>query len=285
MHSNLGELHPGKTRILREPRRAAAPNAVPTKLTVAFPGQSLHLELCRGDTTVLAGTWETDISLDGETIAPVADYEETCWVADKDVNYLELEIQLAGGMRLERHVVFAREDQFIFLADAVFGPRKGKLEYRGRLPLAEGMKFKGERQNVEGAIWGKKRLVTVVPPALPEWKSSKNLDRLEVQDQHLELSLAAEGCNLFAPLFLDLKSRRFEKPLTWRQLTVAESLTIQPADSSVGYRITIGKEQWLIYRSLTPKANRTLLGHNLSSEFLLARFLKGGEVQSLIEVE
>jgi hypothetical protein len=270
MHSNLGEQHTHATRVLREPRRASPANGAATKLTVAFPRQSLYLELCRGECPLLAGTWDFDISLDGEPIEPVADYEETCWVADKDVNYLELEIQLSGGMRLERHVVFAREDQFVFLADAVFGARAGKLEYRAWLPLAEGIEFEAHGDHTEGAIVGKK---------------AECAGQLARRERTLELAQAVVGQNLFAPLLLDLKSRRFGKPWTWRQLTVAQSLAIQPADSAVGYRLRIGQEQWLVYRSLSPRANRTLLGHNLSSEFLLARFLKKGEVQSLIEVE
>jgi hypothetical protein len=285
MHSILGELHPGTTRVLRAPHRHAPKSAAPTRLTVAFPGRSLHIELCRGECALLAGSWEMDIALDGEAAMPISDYEETCWVADKDVNYLELEIHLGGGMRLERHLVFAQEDQFIFLADAVFGPRAGKIEYRGLLPLAEGMEFQSDRQHNEGAIRGEKHLATVLPPALPEWRTPGGSGHLRRQDGKLELSQTAVGRNLFAPLFIDLKNRRFNKPLTWRQLTVAESLEIQPPESAAGYRVMIGKEQWLIYRSLSPKANRTVLGHNLSSEFLLARFLKGGEVQSLIEVE
>jgi hypothetical protein len=285
MHSNLGEVHPGKTRVLREPHRPTPPSSAPTKLTVAFPGRSLHIELCRGDCTLLAGFWEMDIALDGIPAMPIADYEETCWVSDKDVNYLELEIHLGGGLRLERHLVFAREDQFVLLADAVFGPRAGKLEYRGLLPLAEGIEFQPDRQHTEGTIFGKKQLAEIMPLALPEWQSTTTPGHLRMQDGILELSQTAVGRNLFAPMVLDLKNRRFGKPLTWRQLTVAESLTIQPPENAVGYRLAIGKEQWLIYRSLSPKANRTLLGHNLSSEFLLARFLKGGEVQSLIEVE
>jgi hypothetical protein len=285
MHSNLGELHPGTSRVLREQRRSGASIATPTKITVAFPGRSLHVELCRGDRTLLAGSLEVDIAVNGEPAYPISDYEETCWVADKDVNYLELEIKLSGGLRLERHLVFAREDQFVLLADAVFGPVAGKLEYRGLLPLAEGMEFQADRQHTEGALFGNKKLATVLSPALSEWKSANSRGHLRLQDSKLELSQTIVGRNLFAPLFIDLKNRRFEKPVTWRQLTVGESLTIQPPDSAVGYRVMIGKEQWLIYRSLSTKANRTLLGHNLSSEFLLARFLKDGEVQSLIEVE
>jgi hypothetical protein len=284
MHSNFGKLPPGKTRELRELRRPPI-KGTSGRLSVAFPSQVLHLEFCRGPHTLLAGNWEAAITFDGEPIQPTSDYDETCWVADKDVDYLELEIHLSGGLRLERHLVFARKDQFVFLADAVFGPRSGKIEYRGQLPLAAGMKFQPDRQHHEGVLAGKNKLAKVLPLALSEWRSETNSGQLQMQEGKLELSQTAVGRNLFAPLFIDLKSRRFGKPLTWRQLTVAESLEIQPPEVASGYRAMIGREQWLVYRSLSPKANRTLLGHNLSSEFLLARFLKKGETQSLIEVE
>ena len=75
------------------------------------------------------------------------------------------------------------------------------------------------------------------------------------------------------------------RPVTWRRLTVAESLRVQPDEAAVGYRVMAAGEQWLLYRSLSELANRTLLGHNLSSEMLIARFDRGGEVEPLVEIE
>jgi hypothetical protein len=67
---------------------------------------------------------------------------------------------------------------------------------------------------------------------------------------------------------------------------VAESLVIQPADVAVGYRVQCGKDQWLFYRSQAPRANRTLLGQNTSSEFFAARFVaKTGGVEDLVEIQ
>jgi hypothetical protein len=66
---------------------------------------------------------------------------------------------------------------------------------------------------------------------------------------------------------------------------VAESLQIVPPHVAAGYRVMVGKHQWLIYRSLAPAANRTLLGHNLATEMLIARFDRNGEVEPLIEIE
>ena len=101
----------------------------------------------------------------------------------------------------------------------------------------------------------------------------------------LELRQTTAGQRLFAPLFIDLDRSRFRRRMTWRQLTVAESLTPVPPDMAVGFRVAIGDQQWIIYRSLAARGNRTLLGHNLATESLIARFGKDGEVTSIVEIE
>ena len=88
-----------------------------------------------------------------------------------------------------------------------------------------------------------------------------------------------------SPLFIDLDRSRFRRRMTWRQLTVAESLAPVPRDVAVGFRIAIGDRQWIIYRSLAASGNRTLLGHNLATESLIARFGEDGEVTSIVEIE
>jgi hypothetical protein len=54
---------------------------------------------------------------------------------------------------------------------------------------------------------------------------------------------------------------------------------------AVGYRLQIGNEQWLIYRSLTTPDIRTVLGKNLMHEFLVGRFTDDGQVETLLEIE
>jgi hypothetical protein len=73
--------------------------------------------------------------------------------------------------------------------------------------------------------------------------------------------------------------------LTWRQLAVAENLRRVSDNTAVGYRVQLGSEQWLIYRSFTRFGNRTVLGQNLSSEFFCGRFLPDGTTEMLIEIE
>ena len=66
---------------------------------------------------------------------------------------------------------------------------------------------------------------------------------------------------------------------------MAESLAAQAADVAVGYRVALGRGQWLVYRSLARTRNRSVLGHNLATETLVARFRRDGEVESIIEIE
>ena len=58
-----------------------------------------------------------------------------------------------------------------------------------------------------------------------------------------------------------------------------------PRHLAAGYRVQVGNSQWLIYRSLTPAANRTILGQNLMCEMHVSRFLPTGDVEELIEIE
>jgi hypothetical protein len=256
------------------------------QVLVRFPGQSMEVELSCGGQVLCSGTWPCEVWRNGELAPLTTAWESTCWVADEDVDYLELEIQLAQGLRVQRHVVLARQDRFLLLADAVLGDQPGPLEYRACLPLGPGTSFRGAKEGREGfLVAARKRRALVLPLALPEWRADERVGELVSTSHGLELHQSAAGRRLFAPLFFDLSPRRLSRRLTWRQLTIGESLAIQPPDVAVGYRIAIGKEQWLLYRSLAPKGNRTLLGHNLSTETLVARFDRKGEVESIIEIE
>lgn len=256
------------------------------RLTVLYPRQSVQVELsCKRD-VLLSGLWEWEIRHDGRPVEPSSDWEEVCWFSDDDVDYLELEIELTEGLRIQRQLVMAREDHFLLLADAVLGRKPGRLEYRGRLPLRPEISWEAADETREGFLVGhNKRRALVLPLALPEWRVDRRVGELERTERGLELCQSSEGCSLYAPLFFDLDPRRIRRPLTWRQLTVAESLEIQPDDVAVGYRVMVGKAQWLIYRSLARRANRTLLGHNLSTEALVGRFTRTGEVEPLVEIE
>jgi hypothetical protein len=122
-----------------------------------------------------------------------------------------------------------------------------------------------------------------LPLGLPEWRTA-GAGRLEAASGGLVLSQQGGG-RLYAPLWLDFDAGRIGGPLTWRQLTVADTRLILPPHQAVGYRVQAGLEQWLVYRSLDTPRNRTLLGCNVSCEFLVGRVKNSGEVARTLEIQ
>lgn len=255
-------------------------------VVVDYASPQLRLEVWSGRQKLFGGTWDWETTVNGKRLEAVGPWEETCWFTDKNADFLELAIDLADGARLERQILLAREDRILLLADYVHECGNANVCHRSRLPLDDAIHFQPEAETREGLLSTDKPIARVLPLALPEWRSDPRFGQLTSRDGWLQLEQQRPGKNLACPMFIDLHRPRAGKPCTWRQLTVAESMEILPHDAAVGYRAQCGKQQWLIYRSLAPPANRTLLGQNLSTEFLAARFLApAGEIDELVEIE
>lgn len=255
-------------------------------VAVHFGHATLELEVWLGTQRLFAGAVPTETKIEGRTLAPVGTWEETCWFSDEDVDYLELSLDLEQDVRIERQILLARDELFLLVADQVMNADGGLIAHRMGLPLDEQVRFEPTEETREGFLISEKTLARVLPLALPEWRVDPRIGHLQQEDRHLVLQQERPGKNLSCPLLIDLHTSRGKKECTWRQLTVAESLEIQPHDVAVGYRAQCGKHQWLYYRSLAPAANRTILGQNLASECLVGRFLaSSGEVDELLEIE
>ena len=255
------------------------------RLTVLYPDTSCRVELGCGKDVLFSGTWAFDLRIDGAPVVPTGEWTKQCWVSDKDMDYLELEITLSEGLRVQRHFLLAREDRFLLMADAVLAPRLATINYCGTLPLASGVAVHQACETRECWLTGGKPRATILPLALPEWRSDRRVGDLTSAFSRLELRQTVTGRALWAPLFIDLDRCRLDKPLTWRSLTIGEAREVQTSDAAVGYRVAIDKKQWVLYRSLTETRSRSLLGYNLRSETLVARFDSSGEIDPLIEVE
>jgi hypothetical protein len=255
------------------------------RLVAVWPDRTVRFELENKRDVIWSGLWELEVRCDGRPAEPKDVWDEVCWVSDDDVDYLELETELAGGIRVQRHILLAREDGFLLLADSVLGQRTMDLEYRQSLPLWRTVAFEPADETSEGYLVSRKKRALVLPLGLPEWRTELRDASLAPTERGLELRQTTRGQALFAPLFVDLNTRRMATHCTWRRLTVAENRETLSSDMAVGYRVMVGKDQWLIYRSLGETGNRTVLGHNLVTEFLVARFDHEGEVETLVEIE
>ena len=264
-------------------RSSWAPSAA--HFVADFSRDEMAVELNCESATVFQGTWAPQVAVNGKPLLQQSGWSELCWYADNDVDYLELEAQFEGGWKVQRQMVLAREDQLLILADAVLGKETDTLSYSGALPLAEGARFSAEEETWEGTIAGSRTLGTAYPLGLPEWREDTGAGILGTCDGQLQLEMSQVTQRLYAPLCFDLSKKRLAKKRTWRRLTVAEKLHIQPSDVAVGYRLQIGKEQWFLYRSLAPPANRSVLGQNTAFEFVFGRFNQDGTLEEIIEIE
>ena len=161
-----------------------------------------------------------------------------------------------------------------------------RIDYRCGWPLASGVEGMRESETREVYLTSDKKIQSLVLPlALPEWKAGRTDDRLDFRDGRMCLTQSIIGLGLYAPLFFDLSRQRSRKKRTWRQITVAENMNKVERDVACAYRIQLDKRQWIFYRIVSSRGNRTFMGENVSSEFYFGRFFKNGKVKHLIEIE
>lgn len=250
----------------------------------------LRIELFGGKPRLLSGAWTVELKRDGELQAPCGPWTQTCEYSDDDVQYVELEQVWTGDLVLQRQVMQLRDDRAVLLADAVIdeshGPAPIPIGYTARLPLDPSVDTTLDPETREIFLTdGKKPRAMVVPLAGSEWRVGPTDATLEVEQNALVHRTEGSG-RLYAPVWFDLQSRRFKRPRTWRQLTVADELKIVPRREAVGFRVQLGSEQWMVYRSLGGPRCRTVLGKHLLVDFLCTRFEMGdGTHEDLITVD
>jgi hypothetical protein len=250
-----------------------------------FANERVAAEVTTAGRVLWSGDVTPSVTVAGQRLAYVSAWTELCWFTDKDVDYLELEVDCQDGWQVQRQMLLARSARFLLLADVILGPHAEAIQYDLRLPLADDIRCDWEGETREGVLRNDRVLSSAVPLSLPEWKAVPARGALEADDHTLHLTLSQTTARLYAPLLFDLAPRRVAQQRTWRQLTVAEDLLVQPHDVAVGYRVQLGYDQWLIYRSLARRGNRSVLGQNLADEFVAARFDAEGSLEALIEVE
>jgi hypothetical protein len=253
-------------------------------LAIAYSGSLIKSELALPRGSLWSGAWELELHVDGEPLMPVSKWESVCWVADRDVVYFELEMALSGGARVQRQIFLERKDRFAVMSDTLLGRTAGEIRYRSALPLAPNVSADPAGETREVALQTPSGPMRVVPCALGEWRHEPG-GTFGVLDSSLVYERSVPGTNLFSPLFFDLDPKRSSEPLTWRRLTVAENRAIQPLDVVAGYRIQVGRRQWLVYRAMAERAGRTVLGANTWSQFLVMRIKPSGQLVTLLEIE
>jgi hypothetical protein len=271
------------------------------RVLVEYSSPVPRLEIALGDRLLVAGPWAWHLAVDGQTQQTEGPWSVSCQESNASASFLEITAPLPGGRQLERQVILLAKDRALILADAVTTPDappasvphptvNGKtgmphLRSESMLHLTSGLDAESTTETREVLLFDTTVRAAALPLALPEWRSASGRGSLSPDSQKLALSHETPGTRFYSPLWLDLDPSRVGQPLTWRQLTVADTRLILPAHQAAGFRVQVGQDQWLLYRSLDAPRNRTLLGCNVSCDFLVGRIKRNGVVKRLLEIE
>ncbi len=199
------------------------------KLSLVYAERQVQIELEYCRELIFSGSWELEVRLDGAPLEITANWEEVCWMSDKDVDYVEIQARLSAGVVVQRQIMLARQDRCLLLADAVVGSQPGRLEYRSALPLNAKIKLEPAAESREVWLAGRRARLVALPLALPEWRIDPRHGDYAPDDGKLCLRQAVDARSLYAPTLLDLDARR--RP--GRHLAPVDGRRVA-ADSAVG---------------------------------------------------
>ncbi len=261
-------------------------NRTGPRLWVNYCRPEPQVELLCGGKLLWQGPLRLTLSSPSQQWQSPSSWECVLWSSDEDGDYLELAGDLEPEGRVYRHLFLAREDGFLLLADTVYLPQpQDRVHYRLQIPLAPGVCWSPEPENTEGLLRvGGRALARALPLAAPEWKRECSVPPLQQHAGELWINLVHQGSRFFVPVLFDLRQQRLGQGCTWRRLTVAQQRRVLGPEEAVGFRIQLGRKQWVLFRGVDGVGNRTLLGANLYCEFSLRRFRPDGMTEPLIEV-
>lgn len=270
--------------VLRTNEKLAAPRFV-----LNFSQKRYRAELLDRGEPILSGDIETTLTIDGQAAPQTGDWHEVCWHSDDEGDYLELEATFGESVRVQRQVYLDRQEQIFLLADALLLERSAEIVHEMRWTCAPKILVQSFDETTELLLDGPSTATTVFPLAAAEWREAPSACRLSVETvgavEALQMVYRGKGEGAFVPWCFHFTGSRRGIPVTWRKLTIAEDRHPIPSDQAAGYRVQVGDDQWMVYRSLDGVFNRTLLGQNINSEFYLARFLEDGTVEKMLELQ
>lgn len=274
-----------------------------TRVLVSYREESPYLEITAGDRLIIAGTWETTLLCEGKKLQLSQGWRRTWWEVNENATYLEISVDVQGGWRLERSILLLPKDKVVLLSEAVIVPGlkfgdtskllAEQLQLQSTLSVSPTIDLEPCEETREVFGCDNKPRFLAIPLALSEWRESgATAGSLNVSGHRLELQQNSHAGRMYAPLWIDCDAGRLkrlkEKPesnqRTWRQLTVADTREAVRTDEAVSFRVQASLNQWFVYRSLDEARNRTALGCNMSSEFLVGRIAANGVIKRALEV-
>jgi len=258
------------------------------RVLVDYREATPRLEIATADRLLFDGPWSWRAWLGDRPLEAEGPWTLSGFESDRKATFLEISAPLGGGLRLDRHVAVLVHDAVVLLADAITAvtpPAGSLLRIESKVCVGVGLEAEQADETRDVAVYDTAMRLTALPLALPEWTAAPASGGIEAANGSIMLRQESLGGRLYAPLWLDCDPARSGRPLTWRQLSVADTRRNLPRHQAAGFRVQVGHEQWLLYRALDRPRNRTVLGCNLSCEFLLGGIRPDGTVKRTLEIE
>lgn len=264
------------------------------RLAIDFASDVIWLDVIGEDgERIFSGDWDVQIKRDGQELTIDHAWQEVCWFSDDDADYLELECSAGDDCTIQRQIMLVREEGMLYFADALLANEPNRWNIQTSWSLAPGVRFEPESKNTEGKLLrdtpelGTSKLVgLMLPVASPEWKRDNTNCWLTTREDTVIQHAEADTKRLYSPTVLPLRGLAKLQAYTWRRLTIAEELQIQPPEVAEAYRVQLNDEQWLFYRSLAPCTRRTVMGLHLNTEFYAGRFCSDdGQFEAILQVD
>ena len=268
----------GQIGVLQSSWKAGCP-----KVGIAFGDKKVALDICHG-LSLVAGECTPELIIDGRPANVISEIGVSAYLKVDKGDLIELEIEYEEAV-VQRQILFLSSDKLLFVNDVVCCRDVAELQYSSKFSLCDGIEIVRETESNEFYLKNNGRFSLVMPLAMPEWKLQQDRANVLFEDRQFIVSKTITGRGLSFPVVFDLDFKRSLQPRTWRRLTVAEAMKPVGDDMAAAYRVQIGKEQWLFYRSISSKGNRTFLGQNYADEFLVGKIDQNGEVKRLVEIE
>ncbi|MCH2200810.1 MAG: hypothetical protein MK102_02485 [Fuerstiella sp.] len=248
------------------------------------PEPSIHLAVL--STPLLSGVWSSELTVDDDIMGPIEGWKCSCWFSDEEAAFVELEADPSDSVHVVRHVMLALRDRIGVVCESVTTDHaESTVRLKNQLPLASSPLAVTNSITREIAVHADCVSTRVIPAWLEDDKVQHTVGRCETTDGMLLAETEGLG-GATMPLILDWHPERQALDADWNRLTVTEARTVLHDRNAAGFRVRIGKQQLLIYRSLRAgDGPRAVMGLHTMNETVYGRVRKSGEVAPLVLVE
>ncbi len=260
--------------------------------SIAYEANQPLIEFSPRGQVAFSGAWDISIAYNNLPIRlEDEEWSCTCWYTDEEVDYLELQMNLEGQpvQRINRTILLSRDQQFLYVCDAVQVEESGLISYQSRWQTKatfEATKEHSSRQLFLQHADQKQQRLHVLPLAQPMSKGSSPHGTLAYDQQSLTWTAQKHQLALCVPMLFDWHGSNAKNPGTWQTVTVAEEGKRLSEDVAVGYLAHLHKRVIVFFHSLWPgRFGRSFLGHHTHHETVIGEFMKDGSLRPLVHIE